>query len=168
MRPLLMTRMRQLSLAGVLVLVAASGVALRHPVVLNAFNPQPDPPGTQKFPPLSVTAAMNVRVSVANTKFLAESSERPCAVVLLVFDSDGNVLARERKLLGARQSASIELPGSGIVSARGALQAQVWAAAEASGTARCPTNASFELVDAVTGHTVVALGGPDTIGDPGI
>ena len=30
-------------------------VGLGYPGVMSAFNPQPDPPGTEKFPPIGIT-----------------------------------------------------------------------------------------------------------------
>jgi hypothetical protein len=150
---------------GSVVVVAAivvTIVGLGYPGVMGAFNPQPDPPGTEKFPPIGITATETGRLNVANTRFLGESSERPCAVALQIFDPDGNVLAAGTKLLRARQTAFIEIAGLDVLAGRDSLRAEIWAAAVPSGDKSCQLATSFELIDNATARTSVALGGPDT------
>src|SRR3989442_11648084 len=43
---------------------------LSYPLLIKKFNPQPDPPGTQRFAPLGVTANETGRLNWANTKFV--------------------------------------------------------------------------------------------------
>ena len=148
------------------VVVAASIVVtilgLGYPGIMSAFNPQPDPPGTEKFPPIGITATETGRLNVVNTKFLAESSERPCAVVLRIFDGDGNLMVEGTKRLRSRQAAFIEITGLDVLAGRGSLRAEIWGAAVPSGDKSCQMATSFELYDSASGRTIAALGGPDT------
>jgi len=96
------------------------------------------------------------RLNAANTRFVGDSSERPCALTLRIFDSTGNVLVEDTKLLRALETAFIEVTG------RDSLRTEIWAAVSPSSAPRCPTAASFELIDNASGRTLVALGGPDT------
>ena len=137
-------------------------VGLGYPGVLRAFNPQPDPPGTEKFPPIGITAIETGRLNVANTRFVVDSSERPCAVALRIFDADGNVLVEGTKLLRARQTAFIEIAGLDVLAGRDSLRAEIWGAAVPSGDKSCQLATSFELIDNATARTSAALGGPDT------
>jgi hypothetical protein len=137
-------------------------VGLGYPGVMSAFNPQPDPPGTEKFPPLGITATETGRLNVANTRFLGESSERPCAVALRIFDADGNVLVQGTKLLRSRQTAFIEIAGLDVLAGRDSLRAEIWGAAVPGGDKSCEMATSFELIDNATARTIAALGGPDT------
>ena len=148
------------------VVVAASIVVtivgLGYPGVMSAFNPQPDPPGTEKFPPIGITATETARLNVVNTRFVGDSSERPCAVVLRIFDSEGNRLVEDTKLLQSRQAAFIEITGLDVLAGRASLRAEIWGAVVPSGDKACAFATSFELFDSVSARTIAALGGPDT------
>ena len=146
---------------GAVVSIAATVGALSYPGLIKAFNPQPDPPGTQRIGPLGVTANETARLNVANTKFLGESSERPCAVTLRIF-GNGDILAEDTKLLRSRQTAFIDVTGLEALVGRDSLRTEIWAAVAASSQPACPISASFELFDSASGRTLVALGGPDT------
>jgi hypothetical protein len=101
-------------------------------------------------------------LNAANTRFVGDSSERPCAFTLRIFDSTGNVLVEDTKLLRALETAFIEVTGRDALAGRDSLRTEIWAAVSPSSAPRCPTAASFELIDNASGRTLVALGGPDT------
>ena len=151
----------RLSIIGAVAAIAATALALGHPGLIRAFNPQPDPPGSQKLGPLGVTASDTGQLNVANTKFLGDSSERPCAVMLRIFDSKGQVVVEERKLLPAGETASIHVAGPDVLG-RDMLRAEIRGAVFPSSEPACPLKASFEVIDTASGRTLVALGGPDT------
>jgi hypothetical protein len=146
---------------GAVVSIAAVVVALGYPGLIRAFNPQPDPPGIQKICCLGVTANETGRLNAANTKFVADSSER-CALTLQMFDSAGNVLVEETKHLGARGTAFVEVTGRDALAGRDSLRTEIWAAVSPSSAPLCPTAVSLELIDNASGRTLVVLGGPDT------
>src|SRR6266567_3360085 len=56
MKRIPMKRAWRLGMIGAVVSIAATVGALSYPGLIKAFNPQPDPPGTQRFAPLGVTA----------------------------------------------------------------------------------------------------------------
>jgi hypothetical protein len=157
-----MKRAWRLGMIGAAVSIAATVGALSYPGLIRAFNPQPDPPGTQRFGPLGVTANETARLNAANTKFTGESSERPCAVTLRIFDSTGNILAEDTKRLPPRQAAFIDVTGLEALAGRDSLRTEIWAAVAPSSQPACPISPSFELFDSASGRTLVALGGPDT------
>lgn len=162
MKRIPLKRAWRLGMIGAVVSIAATVGALSYPGLIKAFNPQPDPPGTQKICCLGVTANETGRLNVANTKFLGESSERPCAVTLRIFDSEGNILAEETKLLRARQAAFIDVTGVEALAGRDSVRTEIWAAVAPGSQPACPISASLELFDSASGRTLVALGGPDT------
>ena len=154
-------RGHRLSIIGAVAAITATALALGHPGLIRAFNPQPDPPGSQKLGPVGVTASDTGQLNVANTKFAGESSERSCAVMLRIFDSAGHVVVEERKVLQAGETASIHVAGSDVLG-RDMLRAEIRGAVFPSSEPACPLKASFEVIDTVSGRTLVALGGPDT------
>ena len=156
-----MATRRALATLGGAASIAMIILVVSHAGAIRAFNQQPTFPGTDNFPPLSVTADVIARLNVVNTKFVAESNVRPCAAVLRIFDSDGNLLAQERRVLRPRQAASIDVAGADVLVGRAGVRAQIWAAVSPA-RPDCQINTSFELIDVVSGQTVLALGGPDT------
>jgi hypothetical protein len=152
---------RTLAILGGVASIAVMILVVGHPGTITAFNQELSFPATESFPPLGVTADVNARLNVANTKFIAESNVRPCAVVLRIFDRDGNLLAQERKLLRARQAAFIDVAGADVLVGRVGPRTEIWAAVSPDGP-NCEINTSFELIEVVSGRTVLALGGPAT------
>jgi hypothetical protein len=156
-----MNRLSRLLVIGAVVSVAVTVLAFGYPGLIRAFNPQPDPPGSQKLAPVGVTASDTGQLNVANTKFVGESSERSCAVILRIFDSAGHVLVEERKLLRSGETASVHVAGPDVLG-RDMLRAEIRGAVFPSSEPTCPLKASFEVIDTASGRTLVALGGPDT------
>jgi len=162
MKRIPMKRAWRLGMIGAVVSIAATVGALSYPGLIKAFNPQPDPPGTQRFAPLGVTANETGRLNWANTKFVGESSERPCAVTGRIFDSEGNLLAEETKLVRAGQTVFIEVTGVEALAGRDSVRTEIRAAVSPGSAPSCQTASSFELIDNATARTIAALGGPET------
>ena len=58
-------------------------------------------------------------------------------MVLRIFDSEGNRLVEDTKLLQSRQAAFIEITGLDVLAGRASLRAEIWGAAVPSGDKSC-------------------------------
>jgi hypothetical protein len=93
---------------------AAFGLFRLLPQRVDAFNPQPDPPG---FGMLGITPGQTIRINVVNTNQPnAELPPDPCRVVMTFRDPNGGVIQnangqpiRRIVLLAAGQAASLDL-----------------------------------------------------------
>jgi hypothetical protein len=87
-----------------------SAVVLSTAALVNAFNPQPDPPG-HYYGLMSMPTDQQVSIHVANVK-MAVDSFRPaagnCTAQMSIVDACGNVLARRSVRIAPTRSATLD------------------------------------------------------------
>jgi hypothetical protein len=104
------------AVTAVLIAVAAFGVPRFLPQRVDAFNPQPDPPG---YGMIGITEGQTLRISVVNTAPVPTESNvppDPVRVVIMFRDASGNLLVnaggtpiQRAALLNGGQSVALNL-----------------------------------------------------------
>jgi hypothetical protein len=133
---------------------------------VEAFNPQPDPPGFGIF---GISESQIMKINVVNTAPVpsADTSSDPCRVVMTVLDQNGNALTRSdgaviRRIaqLAGGQSISIAVDASNFIRS-GRLQLRpVAQIQQADGDGLHPPDPcipSVEVISSANGNTQFAI-----------
>ncbi len=133
--------------------------------VIQAFNPQPDPPGFALigFNPASQYAQLNV----SNVPIPGISLGGACNVKLTFGDGNGNTFKTELVALGQGKSTSLNLalPDLPPPTTNLAPNPRVEALPDVQHDGVCFLTSSLEIVDTSTGHTSAYASHPVIIGN---
>ena len=152
--------------AVVVTAVTAFVVLKFEPQKVEAFNPQPDPPGFGIF---GISESQIMKINVVNTAPVAnaDTPPDPCRVLMNFLDQNGNVLTRNdgtpiRRVaqLSGGQSISIAVDASNFVRS-GRLQlrpvVQIQQADGGGLTPPDPCIPSVEVINSANGNTQFAI-----------
>ena len=155
-----------LATASVITAFAAFTVLKFEPQKVEAFNPQPDPPGFGIF---GISESQIMRINVVNTAAAptADTSSDPCRVIVTFIDQNGGTLTRSdgtpvrrAALLAGGQSISIAVDASNFIRS-GRLQLHpVAQIQQADGDGTHPPDPcipSVEVINSANGNTQFAV-----------
>jgi len=148
---------------GLIVAAVCAGVGIGASVVLNAFNPQPDPPG---FGMVGIAAGQTARLNVVNLGNGPPAVPPPCRASLQFFDDPGNLLANQQVRVEAGNAVFLDLaanfpPANGVGEVLAPPRAEIRAATETpDGELPPPCTATLEIFDNASGRTAVSFPPP--------